>query len=63
MIYEQLERMREDMSSARRGYRNGGGPPPEYDPRRPPQRPMAPAERDRLRQDIQNANRDFERRR
>jgi len=62
MSYEQRERMRQDMSSARRGYRDGG-PPPGYDPRRPPQRPMAPAERDRLRQDIQNANRDFERRR
>jgi len=63
MSYEQRERMRQDMSSARKGVYRDGGPPPEYDPRRPPQRPMAPAERDRLRQDIQNSNRDFERRR
>jgi hypothetical protein len=54
--------MRQDMTSARKGYRDGG-PPPEYDPRRPPQRPMTPEERDRFRRDIQNANRDFERRR
>jgi hypothetical protein len=62
MSYEQRERMRQDMTSARKGYRDGG-PPPEYDPRRPPQRPMTPEERDRFRRDIQNANRDFERRR
>ena len=61
MSYEQRERMRQDMTSARKGYRDG--PPPEYDPRRPPQRPMTPEERDRFRRDIQNANRDFERRR
>jgi hypothetical protein len=62
MSSEQRERLRQEVTSARQGvYRDG--PPPEYDPRRPPQRPMAPAERDRLRRDIQNANRDFERRR
>jgi hypothetical protein len=60
MSHEQRERLRQEVTTARKGY---GVPPPEYDPRRPPQRPMAPAERDRLRQDIQNANRDFERRR
>ena len=65
MSSEQRERLRQEITSARRGvYRDPyGGPPPEYDPGRPPQRPMAPAERDRLRRDIQNANRDFERRR
>jgi hypothetical protein len=62
MSYEQRERMRQDMTSARKGYRDGG-PPPEYDPRRAPQRQMTPEERDRFRRDIQNANRDFERRR
>ena len=64
MSSEQRERLREEVT--RQGvYRDHpySGPPPEYDPRRPPQRPMAPAERDRLRRDIQNANRDFERRR
>ena len=60
MSSEQRERLRQEVTTARKGY---GVAPPEYDPRRPPQRPMAPAERDRLRQDIQNANRDFERRR
>jgi hypothetical protein len=50
------------MSSARRGYRDHG-PPPEYDPRRAPPRPMAPEERARLRRDIQDANRSFDRRR
>lgn len=65
MSFEQRERLRQEVTSARQGvYRDPyGGPPPEYDPRRPPQRPMAPAERERLRRDIQNANRDFERRR
>ena len=65
MSSEQRERLRQEVTSARQGvYRDrDSGPPPEYDPRRPPQRPMAPAERDRLRRDIQNANRDFERRR
>ena len=63
MSYEQRERLRQDMSSARKGVYRDGGPPPGYDSRRPPQRPMAPEERDRLRRDIQNANRDFERRR
>ena len=65
MSSEQRERLRQEVTSARQGvYRDSyGGPPPEYDPRRPPQRQMAPAERDRLRRDIQNANRDFERRR
>jgi len=65
MSSEQRERLRQEVTSARQGvYRDrDSGPPPEYDPRRLPQRPMAPAERDRLRRDIQNANRDFERRR
>ena len=61
MSPEQRERLREDMSSARRGYYQG--PPSEYDPRRMSPRPMAPEERERLRRDIQDANRAFERRR
>ena len=60
---EQRERLRQEVTSARKGVYRESGPPPEYDPRRPPQRQMAPEERDRLRRDIQNANRDFERRR
>jgi len=63
MSSEQRERLRQEVNSARRGAYREGGPPPEYDPRRQPQRPMAPEERDRLRRDIQDANRDFERRR
>jgi len=63
MSSEQRERLRQEVNSARRGAYRESGPPPEYDPRRPPQRQMAPAERDRLRRDIQDANRDFERRR
>ena len=62
MSHEQRERIRQDVNSGRRGAYQGG-PPPGYDPRRPPQRAMAPEERDRMRRDIQNANRDFERRR
>jgi len=63
MSPEQRERLRQDMSSARRGVYRDHGPPPEYDPRRMPPRPMAPEERERLRRDIQDANRAFERRR
>ena len=63
MSSEQRERLRQEVTSARRGVYRESGPPPGYDPRRPPQRPMAAEERDRLRRDIQNANRDFERRR
>lgn len=62
MSPEQRERLRQDMSSARRGYYREG-PPPGYDPRRAPPRPMAPEERERLRRDIQDANRAFDRRR
>jgi hypothetical protein len=62
MSHEQRERIRQDVNSGRRGAYQGG-PPPEYDPRRPPPRQMTPDERDRFRRDIQNANRDFERRR
>lgn len=63
MSPEQRERLRQDMSSARRGFYRDQGPPPEYDPRRMAPRPMAPEERERLRRDIQDANRSFERRR
>ena len=63
MSSEQRERLRQEVTSARKGVYRESGPPPEYDPRRPPQRQMGPEERDRLRRDIQNANRDFERRR
>lgn len=62
MSYEQRERIRQDVNSGRRGTYQGG-PPPGYDPRQAPQRAMTPDERDRFRRDIQNANRDFERRR
>ena len=62
MSHEQRERIRQDVNSGRRGQYQGA-PPPEYDPRRPPPRAMTPDERDRFRRDIQNANRDFERRR
>ena len=63
MSFEQRERLRQEVTSARKGVYRESGPPPEYDSRRPPQRQMGPEERDRLRRDIQNANRDFERRR
>lgn len=65
MSPEQRERLRQDMSSARRGYYREQGPPPQpqYDPRRAPPRSLAPEERERLRRDIQDANRAFERRR
>ena len=63
MSSEQRERLRQEVTFARKGVYRESGPPPQYDLRRPPQRQMAPEERDRLRRDIQNANRDFERRR
>jgi len=49
MSFEQRERLRQEVTSARKGVYRESGPPPEYDSRRPPQRQMGPEERDRLR--------------
>lgn len=63
MSQEERERFRQELNSARRDVYREQGRPPEFDPRRLPQRPMPPEERERLRRDILDANRDFERRR
>lgn len=63
MSSQERERLRQELNSARRDVYREGGRPPEYDPRRPPQRPMPAEERERLRRDILDANRDLERRR
>ena len=63
MSSEQRERLRQELNSARREVYRDNARPPEYDPRRGPQRPMLPSERERLRRDILDANRDLERRR
>ena len=49
---DQRERMRQDMRNV---YQDKGGQKP------PPQRQMSPQEREQLRRDIQNANKDLKR--
>lgn len=55
MNWEERQRLRDELKSARRE----GGRMPQADPRRQPPQPMPPEERERLRRDIREANRDL----
>lgn len=63
MSREERQRLRDDLKAGRRdGWRQGWrGPQP--DPRRARQAPMPPEEREQLRRDIRDANRDLKERR
>ena len=55
MNWEERQRLRDELKSAWRE----GGRMPQADPRRQPPQPMPPEERERLRRDIRDANRDL----
>ncbi len=59
MSWEERQRLRDELKSARRE----GGRIPQADPRRQPPPPMPAEERERLRRDIREANRDLQGRR
>lgn len=59
MSWEERQRLRDELKSGRR---DDFGRRPQFDPRRQPP-PMAPEDRERLRRDLRDANRELGRRR
>jgi len=58
MSWEERQQLRDELKSGRREAWREGGRLPQADPRRQPP-PMAPEERERLRRDLRDANRDL----